>query len=187
MLERKVKGTAVKDVVIGVRSDKIHQKEYEEILSGEAKNFLNQRIMNSVWYSYELYAEIYKALMKVVGKNNREIMIKWGRNFGEKIMGSIYKNLILGGDVKKLMQIYPRFHQMLYNFGALTVKWISDSEVLLTYNEEYDKNFEMLYYSNVGWTQGAIEMCLKRKVNYEFLKKSWEGDDYTQFKLFWTP
>ncbi len=183
-MERKVKGTALKDLVIGIKSDKAHEREYDELLSDKAKEYLNERIMNSVWYSYETYVEIYGALINVFAKGNPDTAIKWGREFGEKVMGTIYKNLIAEGNIKKLLQMYPRFHHMLFNFGTLSLEWTSGNEVLFTYTN-FESKFDKVYYSNIGWTERAIEMCIKKKVNYKLLKKSWEGDDCTQFMLFW--
>ncbi|MFX1236290.1 MAG: hypothetical protein ACFFAS_18735 [Promethearchaeota archaeon] len=185
-MQYQVKGTALKDFVIGIRSDRFHKEEYDRILSDVTKDLLNQRILNSIWYSYEIYVEIFNAIAKVIAKNNREIVIKWGRDFGEKVMVTIYKNLIVEGNIKKLLEMYPRFHRMIFNFGTLTPEWISRNEILFTY-KDFDTKFEMVYYSNIGWTQRAIEMCIKKKVNYKFVKKFWEGDDVTQFRLFWTP
>ncbi|MBN1800770.1 MAG: hypothetical protein JW891_04645 [Candidatus Lokiarchaeota archaeon] len=185
-MERMVKGTALKDLVIGIRSDKPHESIYEQMLSSAAKEYLNERIMNSVWYSYENYIELYAALIKVFAKDNPEYVIKWGREFGEKVMGTVYKNLIVEGNVKRLLEMYPRFHKILFNFGTLSLEWISENEVLFTY-KNFESKFDKIYYSNVGWTERAIEMCIRKKVEYQFLKKSWEGDDVTQFKLFWAP
>ncbi|MBN1800766.1 MAG: hypothetical protein JW891_04625 [Candidatus Lokiarchaeota archaeon] len=184
-MERKVKGTLVKVITKGIKSDKVHEKEYNELLSDKAKDYLNQRIMDSIWYSYEVYFELYNTLIKVVAKNNRELVIKWGRNFGETVMTSIYKNLITGGDARKLVQMYPRFHTMLFNFGSTSLEWITDNELIYTLSD-FDPKFELWYYTTIGWTQRALELCLKKKVNFTFLKKSWEGDDVTQFKLYWS-
>ncbi|MFX1399057.1 MAG: hypothetical protein ACFFAS_18685 [Promethearchaeota archaeon] len=185
-MERRVKGTILKDIVIGIKSDKGHEKEYDEILSDEAKEFLHQRVLNSVWYSWDILRELYKALIKIVAKNDRNIVIKWGNNFGENVMSSIYKNVIAEGKVDKLVEKYRRFHGLIYNFGTMSVEKLSDNEILFTYRDIDDK-FEMWYYGALGWTQRVLEMCLKKKVSFTFLKKSWQGDKETQFKLFWSP
>ncbi|MFX1236295.1 MAG: hypothetical protein ACFFAS_18760 [Promethearchaeota archaeon] len=98
-------------------------------------------------------------------------------------MGTIYKNLIVDGNVQKLLLMYPRFHKMLFNFGTLTLEWVSRKEVVFTY-QDFDTKVEMIYYSNIGWTERSIEMYTNKKVSYQFLKKSWEGADETQFRLF---
>ncbi|MFX1275620.1 MAG: hypothetical protein ACFFBP_11705 [Promethearchaeota archaeon] len=185
-MKREVKGTALKDIIIGIRSDKAHIDEYNKILSDEAKDLLNQRILTSIWYPYNIYIELYDALIKVIAKNNTKTVIQWGREFGIKAMNTIYRNLIAEGDVKKLIQKYPRFQRMMYNFGTLTIEWLSNNEILIT-SRDFENKFKMIFYSNMGWMQGAIEICIKKMVNYEFLKKSWEGDDETQYKLYWSP
>ncbi|MFX1236398.1 MAG: hypothetical protein ACFFAS_15630 [Promethearchaeota archaeon] len=184
-MERKIKGTLFRLVAKGIKSDKAHQQEYDKLLSEEAKDFLNQRILNSVWYSWDLYSELFKTLIKVNAKDNREIVRKWGADFGEGVMAVIYKNIIAEGNVKKLSQMYPRFHGLIYNFGTLTVDIISDNEMLFTYRN-LDPRFELWYYSLIGWTQRVLEMCIKKKVYFEFLKKPWQGDELTQFKLYWS-
>lgn len=184
-MERKVKGTLVKIITKGIKSDKAHEREYDRLLSNGAREFLNQRIMDSVWYSYEMYYELYHTQIKVVANDNRDIVIKWGRDFGEGIMSTIYRNLISSGDAKKLVRMYPRFQNMLFNFGKTSFEWIADNELLYTLSD-FDPSFEMWYYTTLGWTQRSIEMCIDKKVDYRFVKKSWEGDDATQFILFWS-
>ncbi|MBN1800769.1 MAG: hypothetical protein JW891_04640 [Candidatus Lokiarchaeota archaeon] len=185
-MEGKIKGSLLKDIVKGIKSDRTHEKEYDVILSDRAKKFLNQRILDSIWYSWDVYCELYKALIKVVAKNNPKIVTKWGRDFGENVMSAVYKNIIAEGNVKKLAEKYPRFHSMFYNFGTISFEWISDHELLYTL-KDFDPNFELFYNSNIGWTQRVFEMCLKKEVHFEILKKSSQGDKEGQFKLFWAP
>ncbi|MFX1236288.1 MAG: hypothetical protein ACFFAS_18720 [Promethearchaeota archaeon] len=185
-MEQKINGTFVKIVVKGIKSDKAHQEEYDKLLSEEAKNFLKQRVLNSVWYSWDLFSELIKALIKVAAKDDKKIVKKWGADFGEGVIFVIYKNIIDEGNVKKLAEIYPRFHGLMYNFGTLSVDTISDNEILFTYRN-FNPGFELFYDALVGWTQWTLEMCIKKKTSCEFLKKFWEGDEVTQFRLTWAP
>ncbi|MFX1399056.1 MAG: hypothetical protein ACFFAS_18680 [Promethearchaeota archaeon] len=185
-VERKLKGYLMKAIVKAIKADKVHEKEYDELLSDRTKQFLNQRILDSVWYPWDVYSELYQAIIKIVAKNNPKIVAKWGHDFGEKVVSKFYKNIIDEGNAIKLAEKYPRFHKMYYNFGSISHEWISDNEIIYTLND-FDPKFELFFYLNIGWTQLIFEMCVKKKVNYKFLKKSWKGDDVTQFKLFWEP
>lgn len=185
-MERKIKGAALRDIIKGIRAAKTYKDKFNETLSDEAKDLLNQRILTSIWYPYNLYVELYGAVIKIMAHNNLKMVIKWGSEFGIAVMKSVYKNLIAEGDINKLLEMYPRFHRMIYNFGNLTYEWLSDNEIIITL-KDFDQKWNIVHYSNLGWTLGTFETVVKKKVNYEFLKKAWEGDEMTQYRLFWTP
>ena len=183
-MERKVKGTLVKLIVKGIKSDKTNKINYDNYLSDEAKELLDNRILDSVWYSFDTYFEIYFALAKFYAKNNNEIFIKWGHEFGQALMSTIYKNIVNKGNLDKLIEKYPRFHRLVFNFGNIVMEKVSNNEISVSYRD-FEPKFEFWYYTAVGWVQKSIEMCIKKKVNYKFLKKSWIGDEYSEFKLYY--
>ncbi|MFX1276587.1 MAG: hypothetical protein ACFFBP_03385 [Promethearchaeota archaeon] len=185
-MERKVKGTLVKLIIKGIKSDKFNAKDYDNILSDEAKELVNKRILDSIWYPFDAYYECYHALTTIFARESKEILIKWGQQFGEAVMSTIYKNIIVEGKVDKLLEMYPRFHKLLFNFGKLQLEKVSDNEVHIAYID-FEPKFEYWFYTSIGWMQKSFEMCLKKKVKFEFLKKSWEGDKITQYILTWTP
>ncbi|MBN1801030.1 MAG: hypothetical protein JW891_05945 [Candidatus Lokiarchaeota archaeon] len=185
-MERKVKGTLVKMIVKGIRADQVNKATYDNVLSDEAKELVNMRILDSIWYSFDAYNECYTAIYNFLIKKNYKIVIQWGNEFGESIMNSAYKNLLLEKDIDYLLEKYQRFHKLVLNFGTLKMERVSNNEVLVSYLN-FNVNGEVWFYTSVGWMQKSLEMCLNKKVNYEFLKKSWEGDDITQYKLSWIP
>jgi len=171
--------------VKGVRGDKTNKHKYDNLLSDEAKELLNKRILDSIWYPFDPYFEIYFALAKFFAKNNNQIFIKWGNQFGEVGMSTIYKNIVVEGNLDTLVEKFNRFHRLLFNFGDFSLEKISNNEILVTYRN-FEPDFEFWYYTAVGWIQKSVEMCIKKKVNFEFMKMSWKGDDSTQFRLSWT-
>ncbi|MFX1398547.1 MAG: hypothetical protein ACFFAS_16075 [Promethearchaeota archaeon] len=183
-MERKVKGTLVKSIVKGIKSDKTNKQKYDDFLTDKAKELLNIRILDSLWYSFDMYLELYLALGKFYAKNNNAIFLKWGRQFGEGIMTSIYRHIIGEGNVDKLIEKYRRLYKLFFNFGNYSLERISNNEIIVGY-KDFEPNYEFWYYTAVGWIQKSVEMCIEKKVNYEFLKKSWKGDEFTEFKFTW--
>jgi len=184
-LERNVKGTIMKVIVKGIKSDKTNVQLYDDVLSDDAKELLNTRILDSVWYSHDTFIELYRALAQFFANNSPEIIVSWGQDFGQAIMTSIYKNIVIKGDLDKLIKKYQNFHRLMYNFGDFTIEKVSENEILLTYRN-FDSKFEIWYFTSIGWMQKSVEMCIKKKVEYEILKRSWKGDQVTQYKLSWS-
>lgn len=182
---RKVKGTMVLMVVKSIKYNKSKKDEYDRMLSDEAKEFLNERILSTEWYPYEPYKECFDTLCFIEGRNNPEILNQWGQVESKRLMTTIYKISVFKGDIQIAIDRYSRFHKRVFNFGEITSKIISDTEITLTY-EDFDPSWENFYYIGTGYAQGFIELCLDKKTDYKFLNKSWKGEGWTQVLLSWS-
>lgn len=180
---KQVKGSMFRDVV---RAIKAMNKEghFDNLLSEETKNYLSQRILSSSWYPLEAYKDGLNALFKVVAKNNENVVVKWGRDFCDVTMKSIYKQIIADGDIKRAMERYKRFHNMIFNFGEFTYDFISDNEIMLYY-KDHESDFKVYFYLIKGWNERFLELCTNKKVKSMFLKKTWTGDELTTLKISW--
>ncbi|MFX1276589.1 MAG: hypothetical protein ACFFBP_03375 [Promethearchaeota archaeon] len=181
-MSKQVKGTMVKLMVKAARANK--NGDYDNILTDDAKNLVSQRILDSIWYSYEAYRSIHDAVVKIDGRDNPKILNQWGQKFGEGIMTSIYKNTIVDSDIEKLLERYRRFHTLVYNWGEIKTEKISETQINITY-ERFERDWEFFYYIAIGWMQRFMELCIGKKVNFRILKQSWNGDTATTFTLYW--
>ncbi|MFX1276590.1 MAG: hypothetical protein ACFFBP_03370 [Promethearchaeota archaeon] len=182
-MEKKVKGSLFKLMVKAVRANK--SGIYDTLLSDEAKRITEQRILDSIWYPYEVYRNIHDAVVKVDGKNNPKILVEWGKRFGEALMTSIYKNTMVDRDIEILLDKYQRFHPLVFNWGEFKAKLTSDNQIKIIY-ENFQKDWQDVYYIAIGWVLRFMELCIGKKIEYKIIKKSWEGDDSTEFILFWS-
>ncbi len=180
---KKVKGSLVKLMVKPIRANK--SGAYDDILSNEGKELINQRIFDSIWYPYEAYRNIHDAVAKVEGNNNQKVLFQWGQRFGEILMTSIYKNSISDADPTIAMDKYARFHKLVYNWGVIKPQMLSDYHMIVTY-EDFERDWELYYYISSGWMYKYLELCLKKPVHFKFYKKSWETADWTTYDFSWS-
>lgn len=177
---KQVKGTMLKLVIKKIKADK--SEAYDNILSDEVKDWMNQRILDSIWYPFEVYKECLNALFKISAKGKPELFMQWSRLESEKSMKNIYKQAISEGNLENALEKYERFYKMIFNFGEIQSKIISDNQIIVDYIG-FEKDFENFFYIAIGWLEKFIELCIGKKSKYEFIKKTWEGDDITQFML----
>ncbi|MFX1376165.1 MAG: hypothetical protein ACFFA0_10155 [Promethearchaeota archaeon] len=183
---RQVKGTMLAMIVKSIKYNKSKKDEYDRILSNKAKEFLNQRILSSSWYPYELYKELYDALCFVEARNNPRVLNQWGREQADRLMSTVYKVSLFKGDLKLAVERYSRFHRMVFNFGEIDTKFISDTKIIFIY-PNFDPSWENHYHTAAGYAQRFIELCIDKKPDFTFLKKSWKGEGWTEIMLSWSP
>ncbi|MBN1800441.1 MAG: hypothetical protein JW891_02990 [Candidatus Lokiarchaeota archaeon] len=181
-MKKKVKGSLAKILVRSVRSNKTGV--YEDILSREGQELINQRIFDSIWYSYEAYRNVHDAVAKVEANNNQKILFQWGQKFGDALMTSIYKNTVSVIDIKMAIDRYKRFHNLLYNGGILKHDFLSSSHLRVIY-DGFERDWELYYYISSGWMHKFLELCLNKDIAFSFHMKSWEGAQWTVYDFSW--
>ena len=179
---KQVKGSMVKLVVKIIKANK--SGIYDKLLSDKAKELINQRILDPVWYPFDAYKECYDALCQVEGKNDPKVIMQWGRNSAEQVYSSLYKSSITGANVKAALDGFTRFHRTAYNFGYVEGKIISDYEVQLY--KDYDVEWANIFYLTIGWVQKFFELCLHTRINVKVLRKPMTGAASTLISLSWS-
>ncbi|MFX1238746.1 MAG: hypothetical protein ACFFAS_13335 [Promethearchaeota archaeon] len=179
---KKTKGTFMQYIVKGIKSNKTGA--YNKILSKKAKKLLSQNILPSDWYPFEIYKEFLNALAKVEARESMDVVRSWGHDFGKKAMTELYAQIIEKGDVRSALDKYKRFSRIVFNFGIITIDFISGSDVIVSYRD-FDSDFKVYYYLAVGWIEKFVELCTGVMPKSTFLLKSWEGAEITKFRISW--
>jgi len=184
-LIKKAKGVVLKPFVIGIRADKNNMEKYDRMLSDKAKEIVSQRILDSIWYPFDIYRELFRAVAKVVAKDNEGIVKKMGYEWSKKISGQLYKGLMKKREISNAINIYDSLFRLWFNFGKQHGKIISDNELHVIL-EDYDPDFKFFYILAAGWMENFFEIYLDTKVKSEILEKSWEGAERTIIKISWS-
>ncbi|OLS13196.1 MAG: hypothetical protein RBG13Loki_3177 [Promethearchaeota archaeon CR_4] len=92
--------------------------EYDQLLSGPAKELMSQNIIDPTWYSFDLFKECFDALCKVEVKNDSKVILQWGRARGKELIDSLYKHAVSDANLKTALDNYTRFHRSVFNFGS---------------------------------------------------------------------
>ncbi|MFX1500193.1 MAG: hypothetical protein ACFFDH_04420 [Promethearchaeota archaeon] len=183
---KQIKGTILLVIVKSIKANHNKIGEYESILSQNAKEFLNKRILTGSWYPFEIYRELYDALGFVEVKNNPKILVEWGKVEGKRVYTTIYSSSIITGDIQLAIEKYSRFHRRVFNFGEVLTEIISDNEIEFTYID-MPRDWENWYHSAVGWAMSFIELTINKNTDYSFSNKSWKGEGWTKARISWVP
>ncbi|MFX1500192.1 MAG: hypothetical protein ACFFDH_04415 [Promethearchaeota archaeon] len=179
-----IKGSIFQMIVRSIKANHNKVGEYESILSDKAKEFLNKRILSGSWYPLEVYRELYDTLCFIEAKNNPKILHQWGVVEAQRSLSTIYRSLVVKGDLKRAIEKYKRFHSMVYTFGDVLPKIISNNEIIVTYKDT-PRDWENWYQMITGFVTKFFELCFDKEVNYTFLSKSWNGGDWTEIRYSW--
>jgi hypothetical protein len=179
---KQIKGTLFKPWAISIRANK--SGIYDQYLSEEDKKYLKDRVLDSLWYPYEVFKTCFNAVCKVEAQENIEVIEKWGYLYGKGVLERLYKERLKINELKSAVDSYNNLFKLWFNFGDQTGKVISDKEVHLTI-QGLDKDFRLFYHISKGWMQGFFDAYLGTTVSAKFIEKSWEGSEKTTVKITW--
>jgi len=148
--------------VISIRANK--NGAYDTYLSEDDNKYINQRILDSAWYPYDVFKNCYNAVCKVEAKENIKIIENWGYNYGKSVLDRIYKEPLRKRDLQSAVKSYNNLFRLWFNFGKQYGEIISENEVHI-FIEEFDKNFKLFYHIASGWMRGFFEFYLGTKVS----------------------
>ena len=99
-----VKGTWITDYARIIRANK--DKNWNKYLTPEDWKIINAKILSSVWYPYESFMRMGRAVFREIAQGNLEVSRVFGKMFLENIV-AVYKNIITPGDpVTSIGKIY---------------------------------------------------------------------------------
>lgn len=179
----RVKGTMLIEFVKNIRA--LGTDKFMAFLTNEDREIISQKILPSAWYPFETYKRCFTALVNVVAKGDMEMVRQWGQVYGEQIIKSVYKTLIVDEDPGLIFKKYRSLVKGFFDFGKFDMEEISEGEVLIKIIE-FDPSFEAFYHVLRGWVEKSLEMSGAKEVKSEFVSKSWQGDPETSIKLSWS-
>ncbi|MBI9078088.1 MAG: hypothetical protein JEZ02_22010 [Desulfatibacillum sp.] len=180
---RQVKGTLLLPLAKTVNANKTGV--YDSLISDEAKEIVENRILASAWYPFEVYKSIYTAVGKVVANDNEDLFHKWGIAEAERVFKDVYASIIYKGDAPRSIEMLNRFvNSKMFNFGGFDTEFLSENEMVASV-EEFDRDFKVALVVLCGWMQRYLELCLDKPVKSEFLKRSWKEPGLTKMRFTW--
>jgi len=179
---KKIKGALLKYFIINIRANKTGI--YDELLTDEEKEIVNQQIFDAIWYPFEYYRIAFTAVFKVEAKGDVKEIIKWGYEFGKQIVSQMYRRSKKKRTLRHAITSYQHLLRLWFNFGELNEEIVSDNEFNLKFVGD-QPDFDLHYYIALGWLKAFFEGYLEKEISTKFTKKLWEGDGYTAINLTW--
>lgn len=90
-----VKGTWMIDYVKLINANK--DRDWDKYLEASDWEIVNNRVLSSVWYPYDSFNRIGKAVFHEVAGGNLEVVRTFGRLFADNLV-KVYKNVFIEGD-----------------------------------------------------------------------------------------
>jgi len=179
----RAKGTILVDFVKTIKADKTGV--FDQYLTAQDKDLLNQHILPSAWYPYETFKNCFNAAFKVIAKSNLESVRVWGQLYGQQIMSDLYKGLLKQGEPLDYLKKYQVYIKNFFDFGKVEVIEEKPNQVLVRF-KDFDSEFAPIYYMFMGWLEKTIELCGAKNIRAEIAAKSWQDQVDAAIRLSWT-
>jgi hypothetical protein len=181
-MERKTKGVDLMRIVASLRA--IRKTQELPAISDQAQVYLNQRILPSVWYPYEVFRELGGIMHQ---------LFAGGTDEGAKQMGVLSAQVLkeqhvvfLRDDPRQFLGILQAIWTSHFNFGRVEVPIIREQEaqvVLLGY-EDMPRWHGIL---TMAWMARALELSGAKNVQFTPIAAPWEpGHTELRFNLTWS-
>jgi hypothetical protein len=155
----KVKGT-----VFGPRLEFIRKKgtpaelqQIMDLLSPEFRDLIARHIMSSQWYPFEYYVELNRALVKVLGRGQEDILCDVGYYSADVSLNGIYKTFFRVGTPGFIIKAATKAWGQYFQNGDLKVDVHTSRSLTMNFT-----GIELLsrehFISTAGWVKKVLEL-----------------------------
>ena len=191
MKDKKVKGTVLLDYVRLIRVAK--DKNWDKHLKKEDWDIVNGRILPSLWYPYEIFFRLGKAVFHEIANSNLDIVKQFGKSNAETLFKGTYKGIMdstvsSGGGVIKFLERYATLTPTLFNFVTNSYEKISENHVIFRVKIDLkpDEMISEPYFAQLSGTiEKVVEMCGGKNPKTKLIAKQWEGAPDTAIDISW--
>jgi hypothetical protein len=173
-------------------------KKYSEDLLPKVKNalppesakYLDEHILATKWYPYQLFVDMLLALDRILGKGDLEFCVEQGRLSARHDVASIYKIFLMFINTKMLVAKAMTMWNSYFDTGKVEVSSYADSgsDKHLAVVISGFPGMDMAHIKNVmGWIEEFLVMSkFARSVEPKIVKCQKYGDPVTElyFKAY---
>ncbi|MGC8579482.1 MAG: hypothetical protein ACP5MB_05430 [bacterium] len=176
-----VKGVAILGLIKYIKKNHkdVLNKIVESLPQASAK-YMNEHILVTEWYPYQLYTDLLKALDRVVGKGDLSTCIEQGRLSAKHDLATIFKIFTNFSSVQSMLSRVMVAWTSYYDTGKVEITPLTDKEA--TYLIKDFPDIDLAHVKNVqGWVEEFFKIVLKIKdVRSEIVKCQCKGDPVTE-------
>ncbi|MDY6905170.1 MAG: hypothetical protein SWH61_10835 [Thermodesulfobacteriota bacterium] len=185
MMEKKVKGTMLVDLVKTIRKNK--DINWEQYFTSEEWQTINSKILDPSWYPLELYSKCGLAIYQLLAGSDVELVRSRGKSRARELFGGVYQAIVTKDDPLQALKKFVAMYRLLFNFEPLSFEVIGDNHFKLMHDfNELGKDNGKAYCSQLmGTLETLIEMSGGKKINIIMTAKQWEEDPVTIFDIQW--
>lgn len=127
-----------------------------ESLSEPARQALRHVIV-SQWYPFEHYIELNRAIVKIMGKGDIEILHEVGRCSADEALNGIYKLFFKVGSPNVIIKSAVRAWNQYFQNGELSVEILGPKKLTMVFSRVEDLAREH-FIATKGWVQRVLEL-----------------------------
>ncbi len=183
-MSKQVKGSLFVEYVRMIKKNK--QIDWNKHLASSEMRFLNQVILPSEWYPFEIYQHYGAAIFQEIADGEPPVACSWGKATMDRL-AELYKgNLIEKGQPLGSLMKFKELNQRLFNFDSFEIIVHDEKHVDIGVDPAFGTGaVEGYSYQMLGSFRRLIELSGVDKVEAEFSAKTWEGDHKTVIELRW--
>lgn len=183
-MSKQVKGSLFVEYVRMIKKNK--HIRWDEYLTPYELGFLDQIILPSQWYPYEIYRQYGAAIFREIAGGKPQLACSWGKETMDRLAELYKDNLIEEGDPVASLRRFKALTQNFFNFDSFDITIHGDNHVEIAINPAFGTEAVRGYsYQMLGSFQRLVELSGADRVQAEFFAKSWEGASKTMMEIRW--
>lgn len=177
----RVKGVAVIGIIKYIKKN--HKDVFNKIVEAMSKasaKYMDEHILVTEWYPYQLYTDLLRAFDKVVGKGDLSTCIEQGRLSAKHDLSTIFKIFMNFSSIQSMLSRVMVAWSSYYDTGTIEINPLTEKEA--TYLIKDFPDIDLAHVKNVqGWVEQFFLIALKVKdVKSEIVKCQCKGDPVTE-------
>lgn len=149
------------------------------ILPPETRKYMDEHIIQSAWYPYQLYTDLLRALDKVTGKGDLSYCIEQGRLAAKHDLSTIYRIFLTFSGPKMWQTRSMSVWSSYFDTGQAVISIPSKTESLFTISDFPD--IDLAHVKSVqGWNEQFLIICKYTDVKSEIKRCQCFGDPVTE-------
>lgn len=149
------KGSALIDLVKMARKQRA---AFEPLLPGDTRALLDTRVLAGSWYPEAHLGSLLAAADRVLGKGDYSYCRKLGKVAAHSALESLYKAVVVPGDVVASLRLLSVSWPFMHNTGAVSVEETADGLVRIALTG-FGAPSPALCAVFAGWLEGKVEVA----------------------------
>lgn len=147
--------------------------------------YLTQRIQPEAWYPMGTFERMGLAILELIAQGELDTVRAFGSASVDWLLEQ-HPNLLSKGDPRESVMRFQVLRQSFFDFPALEVVGVSDSDAQLRIGYQMGPIAEeAAAFQTLGFFTRLLELCGADNVQARFTTRSWAGDRSTLLELTW--
>ncbi len=151
-----------------------------DALPPESAKYMQEHILVTAWYPYQLYTDLLRSLDKIIGTGDLSTCIEQGRLSAQHDLASMFKMFLNFSSVQSMLSRVMVAWSSYYDTGLIEISQMTDADA--TYVIKNFPEIDLAHIKNVqGWVEQFFLTALRLKeVRSEIIRCQCDGAPLTE-------